>query len=252
MSALARMANSEHRDIEIENGDVVVLSSTPVPGNEKAVSGVVDKLFEKGANVIYSDIADIHVSGHACQEELKLMHSLIKPKHFIPVHGEYRHLKAHAELAESLGLKKDKIHIIDNGDALVYNKGKVHIYKDYASAEDIYVDGLGIGDVGNIVIKERQKLATSGLILVAITFDKKTKKILAGPNLMSKGFIYVKENEELMNDMRREAKKMIPILYDPANEDLSALKDNIVRKLGSYIYTRTKRNPVIIPVFMHS
>lgn len=252
MSALARMANSEHRDIEIENGDVVVLSSTPVPGNEKAVSGVVDKLFEKGANVIYSDIADIHVSGHACQEELKLMHSLIKPKHFIPVHGEYRHLKAHAELAESLGLKKDKIHIIDNGDALVYNKGKVHIYKDYASAEDIYVDGLGIGDVGNIVIKERQKLATSGLILVAITFDKKTKKILAGPNLMSKGFIYVKENEELMNDMRREAKKLVPLLYDPSNEDLSALKDNIIRKLGSYIYTRTKRNPVIIPVFMHS
>ena len=130
MSALARMANSEHRDIEIENGDVVILSSTPVPGNEKAVSSVVDKLFEKGANVIYSDIADIHVSGHACQEELKLMHSLINPKHFIPVHGEYRHLKAHAELAESLGLKRDKIHIIDNGDALVYNKRKVHIYKD--------------------------------------------------------------------------------------------------------------------------
>lgn len=162
MSALSRMATNDHKSVRIRKGDTVILSSTPVPGNEKMVANVVNKLYEKGAKVIYSDIADIHVSGHACQEELKLIHSLIKPKYFMPVHGEYRHLKHHALLAQELGLPSNHIFILENGDALTYNKKRFSITKGFAPAEAVFVDGLGVGDVGSIVLRDRKMLSEAG------------------------------------------------------------------------------------------
>ena len=191
MSALSRIAAGEHRSVKLKKGDMVVLSSTPVPGNEKTVSNVVNKLFEKGAEVIYSDIADIHVSGHACQEELKLLHSLIKPKFFMPVHGEYRHLIRHARLAEGLGMKKENIFILENGDILDVTKRSAHMLKEKAEADAILVDGLGVGDVGNIVLRDRKMLSESGLIIVVAAIEKESQTVVSGPDIISRGFVYV-------------------------------------------------------------
>ena len=202
MSALSRIASGEHKAVKLKPGDMVILSSTPVPGNEKTVSNVVNKLFEKGAEVIYSDIADIHVSGHACQEELKLIHSLIKPKFFMPVHGEYRHLIQHARLAESLGMKSENIFVMENGSIL--NVGKRKAYKDEQriDADAILVDGLGVGDVGNIVLRDRKLLSESGLIIVVAAIDKESRMVVSGPDIISRGFVYVRENESLIEEAR--------------------------------------------------
>ena len=250
MSALARIASGEHKAVKLKKGDMVILSSTPVPGNEKTVSNVVNKLFEKGAEVIYSDIADTHVSGHACQEELKLMHSLIKPKFFMPVHGEYRHLIQHARLAEELGMKKDNIFILDNGDALEVSKRSAEIRKEQAEADAILVDGLGVGDVGNIVLRDRKLLSESGLIIVVAAIEKESQMIVSGPDIISRGFVYVRENEELIEEARQVAEEALEKCQRKKIKDWNNMKSQVRDALSSYIYERTKRSPIILPVFL--
>lgn len=250
MSALSRIAAGEHRSVKLKKGDMVVLSSTPVPGNEKTVSNVVNKLFEKGAEVIYSDIADIHVSGHACQEELKLLHSLIKPKFFMPVHGEYRHLIRHARLAEGLGMKKENIFILENGDILDVTKRSAHMLKEKAEADAILVDGLGVGDVGNIVLRDRKMLSESGLIIVVAAIEKESQTVVSSPDIISRGFVYVRENEPLMDEARKVAEKALEKCQNKKIKDWNNMKSQVRDSLGSYIYDRTKRTPIILPIFL--
>lgn len=250
MSALSRIAAGEHRSVKLKKGDMVILSSTPVPGNEKTVSNVVNKLFEKGAEVIYSDIADIHVSGHACQEELKLLHSLIKPKYFMPVHGEYRHLIQHARLAESLGMKRDNIFVLENGDILNVNKRKAEVSETHVEADAILVDGLGVGDVGNIVLRDRKLLSESGLIIVVAAIEKESQMVVSGPDIISRGFVYVRENEPLMDEARKVAVEALEKCQRKKIKDWNNMKSQVRDSLGSFIYETTKRNPIILPIFL--
>ncbi|MEG1584302.1 MAG: ribonuclease J, partial [Anaerovorax sp.] len=250
MSALARMASAEHKAIQIKKGDMVILSSSPVPGNEKTVSNIVNKLFEKGAEVIYSDIADIHVSGHACAEELKIIHSLIKPKFFMPVHGEYRHLRQHAIIAENLGMKADHIFILQNGQVLNVSKGKVVKSKEEVSASAVMVDGLGVGDVGNIVLRDRKLLSESGLIIVVVALEKGSGVIVTGPDIISRGFVYVRENEDLIASARQAVSKRLEQCYEDGVRDWAGMKNAVRDELRSFIYQKTKRSPVILPIFV--
>ena len=250
MSALSRIAAGEHRSVKLKKGDMVVLSSTPVPGNEKTVSNVVNKLFEKGAEVIYSDIADIHVSGHACQEELKLLHSLIKPKFFMPVHGEYRHLIRHARLAEGLGMKKENIFILENGDILDVTKRSAHMLKEKAEADAILVDGLGVGDVGNIVLRDRRLLSESGLIILVAAIDRYSNRIASGPDIISRGFVYVRENEDLIDEACRKAEEILEECIAKDMKDWNGMKTAVREGLRKFIYAKTKRSPVILPIFL--
>lgn len=250
MSALTRMANDEHRNVTLKKGDTVILSSTPVPGNEKSVSNVVNKLYMKEVDVIYNDIADIHVSGHACREDLKVIHSLIKPKFFIPVHGEARHLVEHARLAEELGMKRDRIFILANGDQLSVDKNKAIKFKGVVSAEDILVDGLGVGDVGNVVLKDRKMLSESGLIIVAAAIDHSAGELISGPYIVSRGFVYVKENEDLIKQAADVAEAAICGRLDTGNRDWNDLRNHVRETLSRFIYQRTQRSPVILPIFL--
>lgn len=255
MSALARMANSEHKAIQIKKGDTVVLSSSPVPGNEKMVSNVVNLLVEKGAKVIYSDIADTHVSGHACSEELKLIHSLIKPKYFMPVHGECRHLQAAADIAMQIGLNSKNIFIMENGDVLELTSKTANLKKQQIPAGAVMVDGLGIGDVGNIVMRDRKHLSESGLISIVATIDKASRQIISGPEIITRGFIYVRENEKLILEARQIAMDaIINSLHDAINDnnvvDFSVLKTAVKYDMRRFIFKKTQRNPVILPIFM--
>lgn len=250
MSALARMASSEHKAINIRKGDMVILSSTPVPGNELTVANVVNRLIEKGAEVIYSDIADIHVSGHACQEELKLMHSLIRPKYFMPVHGECRHLQTHAELANSLGMPMKNIFLLENGDCLTVSKDKAFKEEGVAEAEGIMVDGLGVGDVGNIVLRDRRLLSESGLIILVAAIDKYSNTIASGPDIISRGFVYVRENEDLIDEARRLAENILEDCMSKNMKDWNGMKTAVREGIRKYIYSKTKRSPVILPIFM--
>lgn len=250
MAALSRMANDEHRNVTLKQGDTVILSSTPVPGNEKTVSTIVNKLYEKGTNVIYNDVADIHVSGHACQEELKLIHSLIRPRFFMPVHGEARHLAQHAKLAESLGEKPGDIFILSNGDMLTVEKKRAFKTEKYTSAEDILVDGLGIGDVGNVVLKDRKMLSESGLIIVTAAVDKKHGVLISGPEVVSRGFVYVKENESLINDAKAIAVDAIQSCLDEGVKDWNEFKNRVRDEVRRFIYRKTERSPIILPIFL--
>jgi ribonuclease J len=250
MSALARMADNDHKAVQIKKGDMVILSSSPIPGNERTVSNVVNKLFEKGADVIYSDIADIHVSGHACAEELKLIHSLIKPKFFMPVHGEYRHLHQHAVIAESLGMKHENIFILENGQVLNLSQNRVNISREEIPAAPVLVDGLGVGDVGNIVLRDRRLLSESGLIIVAVSIEKATGEITAGPDIISRGFVYVRENEDLIESARVVVEQKLAKCAKNSARDRSAMKNAVREELRDFIYLKTRRNPVILPVFM--
>lgn len=252
MSALSRMAADEHRNVKLKKGDMVILSSTPVPGNEKTVSNVVNKLYEKEVEVIYNDIADIHVSGHACQEDLKLMHSLIKPKFFMPVHGEHRHLVRHAKLAQELGMKKENIFVLDNGDQLTVDRKKAIQFKNVVSAEDILVDGLGVGDVGNIVLRDRKLLSESGLIIVAAAVDRNNGTIVSGPEIVSRGFVYVKENEDLMENMRKVAYDSIEKNLKGGFKDWSTIKNGVRDDMRKHIFSKTKRSPIILPIFLEA
>ena len=246
MSALARMANDEHRNVKLKKGDVVILSSTPVPGNEKSVSRVVNKLYEKDIKVIYNEILDIHVSGHACQEELKIIHSLIKPKFFMPAHGETRHLVEHGKLAESMGMSPGKVFVLSNGDQLSVNKRSAVHTKNVISAEDVMVDGLGIGDVGNAVLKERKQLSEAGLLMVSCVIDNGYLRLKSGPDVLTQGFVYVKENEKLLTDIKNLAKEYIEDTLFTGRYDPDDLADGLKSEIRKYITVATKRSPVVL------
>ncbi|WZL71477.1 ribonuclease J [Clostridiaceae bacterium 35-E11] len=249
MSALSRMAASEHKKLEIQPGDMVILSATPIPGNEKTVARVVNQLFEKGANVIYEALADVHVSGHACQEELKLMHTLIKPQFFIPVHGEYRHLRQHAKLAESLGMSNDNIFTIENGQILEVSKEGAKVCGNVASG-NILVDGLGVGDVGNIVLRDRKHLSEDGLMVVVVTITKDNGQVVAGPDIISRGFVYVRESEVLMDEARSVVRNALQVCQSNGVREWAALKSAIKDSLRGFLYEKTKRSPMILPIIM--
>ena len=246
MAALSRIAASIHKKVTIKPGDVVILSSTPIPGNEKAVSKVINDLSMKGAKVIYQDT---HVSGHACQEEIKLIYSLVKPKYAVPVHGEYRHLIRHAELAQMLGIPKDNIFLLSSGDVLTLSNEKAAITGE-VPAQGIFVDGLGVGDVGNIVLRDRQLLSENGLIIVVISLEKYTNQILAGPDIVSRGFVYVRESENLMEEAREVVEKALVKTLSKNNADWGKMKTEIKDSLSDFIWKKTKRNPMILPIIM--
>ncbi len=250
MSALARMAADEHRDIKLKKGDTVILSSTPVPGNEKMVSNVVNRLYEKEVNVIYNDVADIHVSGHACQEDLKLMHALIKPKFFMPVHGEHRHLVMHARLAGNMGEKADNIFILSNGDQLTVDKKRAIKFKHVVSADDIMVDSFSVGDIGDIVLRDRKLLSEAGLILIAAAVNIEEGALVSGPELISRGFVYVKENEELMEEAKMIAKSAIEKNLASGFRDWKSLKSVVREDCRKFIFSKTRKTPLIMPVFL--
>jgi ribonuclease J len=250
MSALTRLANNDHKAVQIKRGDRVILSSSPIPGNERSISNIVNKLFEKGADVIYSDIADIHVSGHACAEELKLIHSLIKPKYFMPVHGEYRHLHQHAVIAESLGMDPARIFILENGQVLNLTKNRVNMSREEIPAAPVFVDGLGVGDVGNIVLRDRRLLSESGLIIVVASIGKGSGEIVSGPDIISRCFVYVRENEDLIESARAVVEQRLAKCAQSGMRDRSAMKNAVREELRDFIYMKTRRNPVILPVFM--
>ena len=249
MSALVRIAEGEHRKIQLEAEDLVIFSATPIPGNEKTVSKVINNLVEKDIKVIYEALADVHVSGHACQEELKLMQTLIKPKYFIPMHGEFRHLKMHAKLSEDLGTPKENIFIVENGTTLEFTKDNARIGKRVPSG-NILVDGLGVGDVGNIVLRDRKHLSEHGLIVVVLTMSKKDGKIIAGPDIISRGFVYVRESEDLLEEARITVRKVLEDCEKRNITDWATLKSNVRDTLRNHIYSKIKRNPMILPIIM--
>jgi len=249
MSALSRMALSEHRKLEIVPGDLVIISANPIPGNEKLISRVINQLFSKGANVIYEALADVHVSGHACQEELKLIYTLLKPKFFIPVHGEYRHLKQHALLVESLGMPKENIQLLDIGDVLELTPNSMKVAGSVPAGR-ILVDGLGIGDVGNIVLRDRKHLSQDGLMVVVVTISKESSSLVSGPDIISRGFVYVRESEQLMEDAKSIVKKILERCEEKKITDWSTIKSSIKDGLKNFLYERTKRNPMILPIII--
>ena len=249
MSALTRMAASEHRKVNIVEGDMVIISATPIPGNEKLVSKVINQLFKKGAEVIYEALADVHVSGHACQEELKLMHTLVKPKFFMPVHGEYRHLKQHFELALKLGTPEEKMLIMDVGDVVEVSRDMIRKNGTVPSGH-VFVDGLGVGDVGNIVLRDRKHLSQDGILTVVITIEKETGNVIAGPDIISRGFVYVRESEGLMEEAREVVKKSLKICEERHSTDWVTMKSTIKEGLRVFLYEKTKRRPMILPIIM--
>ncbi|MBB6218290.1 ribonuclease J [Anaerosolibacter carboniphilus] len=246
MAALSRMAASTHRQVEIVPGDLVVISATPIPGNEKMVSNNVNMLLQKGANVIYESLEDIHVSGHACQEELKLIHRLVQPKFFMPVHGEYKHLRHHALLAQELGMASEDIFIMNIGNVLELDASNAKIAGKVPSGK-VFVDGLGVGDVGNIVLRDRKHLAQDGMVIIMITIDKDTGAVITTPDIISRGFIYVRESEELMSEMKNIVKNA---LSECQGKDWSTIKNNVKKSMSEYLYAKTKRKPMILPIII--
>ena len=248
MAALSRMAADIHKKVSIKPGDTVIFSSSPIPGNEKAVSRVINELSQKGATVIFQDT---HVSGHACQEEIKLIYSLVKPKYAIPVHGEYRHLRANAGIAESLGIPKENIFLLQSGDVLSLDANGAEVV-DKVHTGAILVDGLGVGDVGNIVLRDRQHLAEDGILIVVLTLEKGTNQVLAGPDIVSRGFVYVRESEDLIDEARIVVEDAIDICLDKHITDWGKIKNIIKDSLGDFLWKRTKRNPMILPIIMEA
>nr|WP_133016095.1 ribonuclease J [Clostridium cuniculi] len=251
MASLARIAFSNHRKITIEPNDTFIISASPIPGNDKLISRVINQLFRKGADVIYEDLEDVHVSGHAYQEELKLIHTLVHPKYFMPVHGEYRHLKHHGDLAENLGMKKNNIFILETGNVLELTKdgckkeGKVR-------TGAIFVDGLGVGDVGNIVLRDRRHLAQDGMLTIVVAIERDTLSIVSGPDVITRGFVYVKESEALINKVKELSVNELERCLSMGVIEWYVLKGNIKKTVENYIYETTKRRPTIIPIIMET
>ena len=246
MAALSRMAASLHRKVHIKPSDTIVFSSTPIPGNEKAVTKVINELYQQGAEVIFQDT---HVSGHACQEEIKLMYALVKPKYSIPVHGEYQHLKEHGRLAENMGIPKENIFIMESGDVLALNKESAKV-EGKVPAGSVLVDGLGVGDVGNIVLRDRQNLAENGIIIVVLTLEKYTNQILAGPDIVTRGFVYVRESENLIENAKEVVTEALLDCLESKNVDWGKIKMVVKDSLGEYLWKTMKRSPMILPIIM--
>ena len=246
MAALSRMANGTHRKVSIKPNDTIVFSSNPIPGNEKSVTGIINELMMKGADVIFQDV---HVSGHACQEDIKLIYSLVNPMYAIPVHGEYKHLVAQAKIAEQLGYDTDHIKILSSGDVLEINEdgakvtGRVHV-------GNVMVDGLGVGDVGNIVLRDRQRLAEDGIIIVVMTLEAGSGQLLAGPDIVSRGFVYVRNSESLMDEAKCVLDDTMERLTDNNVTDWGKIKTEVKDALGDFVWKETKRRPMIIPIIM--
>ncbi|MEG2310599.1 MAG: ribonuclease J [Clostridia bacterium] len=249
MAALSRMSAGEHKKVQITADDLVIFSSSPIPGNEKSVGKIIDELEKLGAEIIYNQLADVHVSGHACQEELKLMLSLTKPKYFMPVHGEYRFLKQHGEIAVSVGVPKENIFIMENGKTLEIGKNMGKITNQVPSGI-VLVDGLGVGDVGNIVLRDRQMLSENGMIIIVVTLDRKTAKVVSGPDIVTRGFVYVRESETLMEEIRDIAKRELEKCDEQNIREWSNIKSALRESLMHYIFGKTKRQPMILPILM--
>ena len=249
MSALTRMAAGDHRKVKITQNDLVIISANPIPGNEKFVSKVIDDLMQIGAEVVYSALADVHVSGHACQEEQKLILALAKPKYFIPVHGEYRQLISHGETARSMGIEEKNILYMSNGRVLEINEEEAKFTGTVPSGK-VLVDGLGVGDVGNIVLRDRQHLSQDGLIVIVLTMDSSTGEVVAGPDVISRGFVYVRESESLMDDVKSVVRHEISKCEERGIRDWATIKSTVRENLRDYIFMKTKRNPMIIPIIM--
>lgn len=249
MAALSRMAAHLHKKVSIKPGDTVIFSSNPIPGNEKAVSNIINDLSEQGANVIFQDV---HVSGHACQEEIKLIYSLVKPRYAVPVHGEYRHLKAHAGIAESLGIPKENIFLMHSGDILSLDDKGADLGEGQAPTGAIMVDGLGVGDVGNIVLRDRQHLSEDGIMVVVLTLEKRSNQLLAGPDIVSRGFVYVRESEDLMGEAREVVEEALDSCLNRHISDWGKIKSTVKDALGDFVWKRTKRRPMILPIIMEA
>ena len=249
MSALARIASGNHKKIALKEKDYIIISASPIPGNTKLITKLIDVLISKGAEVIYDAMEEVHVSGHACREELKLIHSLIKPKYFVPVHGEYRHLKEHAELAKSLGMDEKNIFLLDNGDVLELT-GKKAVKTKSVHTGTVYVDGSGVGDVGNIVLRDRKVLSQDGILTAVLAIDKEAKEIISGPDIISRGFVYVKDSNDLLNEATALIKNEVEHCLANDIVDWYSIKSKIKSSLGQFLYTKTKRKPMIIPVIV--
>lgn len=249
MSALTRLSNKNHRKMEIVPGDTVVIAATPIPGNEKLVSRTIDNLFRQGANVIYEKISGIHVSGHGSQEELKLMLNLLRPKYLIPVHGEYRHLIHHAKLAETMGINSKNTLLIENGTVLEFTPEEVNIASSVPSG-GIFVDGLGVGDVGNVVLRDRQTLSSDGIFIVVTTIDSNTNRIVSGPDIVSRGFVYVKESEKLLDEARENVSGLLEGLMDKNISDWTTIKNKVKESMAKFLWNKTGRRPMILPIIM--
>ncbi|HEY8464801.1 MAG TPA: ribonuclease J [Bacillota bacterium] len=247
MSALSRMATADHRKVTIIPGDTVIISASAIPGNEKMVARTINHLFKQGAKVIYESVSGVHVSGHASQEEQKLMINLVKPKFFIPVHGEYRHLVQHARLAVDMGMASENVVIAEIGDVVELSRDKIRVTGKVTSGK-IFVDGLGVGDVGNIVLRDRKQLSQDGILIVVVTIDKNNGQVLAGPDIVSRGFVYVRESEALIEEAKRKVKVALERCTE--HSDWSTMKSQIREILGKHLYDRTKRRPMILPIIM--
>lgn len=250
MSALTRMAISTHRQIDIIKGDTIIISASPIPGNEKPIAKMINELFKKGANVIYKSISEVHVSGHACEEELKLIQAIVKPKYFMPVHGEYKHLVRNKDIAIRMGMSEENVFIVENGDVLTFGPKGVTCDEKVPSG-NILIDGLGVGDVGNIVLRDRRHLSEDGLIIVVMTIDLDTGALLAGPDIISRGFVYMREAEDMMTSIREVAKEALLATEESKRKhDWSLKKSNIRDAIHEYVYGQTKRNPMVLPIIM--
>ena len=249
MSALTRMAMNDHKKVDIMPGDTVIISATPIPGNEKLVSRTIDHLYKLGADVIYEKSNGVHVSGHASQEEIKLMHNLVRPKFFIPVHGEFRHLIKHANLAQSSGMPKENIVIAENGSVIELTKNSIGI-NGKVPAGKVLVDGLGVGDVGNIVLRDRRQLSQDGIMIVVVTIDKENCHVVSGPDIVSRGFVYVREAEGLMDEAKDKVQLALEKCEENGVSEWSAIKSTVRDSLGRFLYERTRRRPMILPIIM--
>lgn len=249
MAALSRMANSMHRQVQIKRGDTVIFSSSAIPGNEKSVFNTINNLYRLGADVIYDKLEHVHVSGHACREEIKLIHSLVKPRHFIPVHGEGRHLREHADLAIKLGLDKNKVIMPENGDIIEIERNSIRKNGSVASGQ-VLVDGLGVGDVGRIVLRDRKHLSEDGIITVVVTIEKESGLVIAGPDIITRGFVFVREAETLLENSRKLVRNVLDECEDNNITDWNVLKTMIKDSLRGYLYKQTKRRPMILPIIM--
>ena len=249
MSALHRIAAGEHRNVEIIPGDMIIISATPIPGNEKLVGKVINILMKRGANVVYEKMYDVHVSGHACREELKLMQSIVKPKFFIPVHGEQKHLQKHADLAKSMGIKPENIIIPELGNVIEITKNSIKI-AETVTAGRVLVDGLGVGDVGSIVLRDRKHLAEDGIIVISLTMDSATGEVVSGPEVVSRGFVYVKESEELINEIYNTSCDILERCYVARVRDWNTVKVKLRDGISKYLYERTHRSPMILPIIL--